>query len=84
MLETLDYTIRIGSTPTFLYFDKYGLRWSYKNFLISQSTTYSYQAETLRNLCAKHSEDITRWCEDMNFIFEWWKTRIYIQYKKRF
>ena len=21
MLETLDYTIRIGSTPTFLYFD---------------------------------------------------------------
>ena len=22
MLETLDYTIRIGSTPTFLYFDK--------------------------------------------------------------
>ena len=60
MLETLDYNIRIGSTPTFLYFDKYGLRWSYKNFLISQSTTYSYQAETLRNLCAKHSEDITR------------------------
>ena len=23
MLETLDYTIRIGSTPTFLYFDSY-------------------------------------------------------------
>ena len=23
MLETLDYTIRIGSTPTILYFDKY-------------------------------------------------------------
>ena len=23
MLETLDYTIRIGSTPTFLYFDLY-------------------------------------------------------------
>ena len=23
MLETLDYTIRIGSTPTFLYFDFY-------------------------------------------------------------
>ena len=21
MLETLDYTVRIGSTPTFLYFD---------------------------------------------------------------
>ena len=23
MLETLDYTIRIGSTPTFLYFNSY-------------------------------------------------------------
>ena len=23
LLETLDYTIRIGSTPTFLYFDLY-------------------------------------------------------------
>ena len=23
MLETLDHTIRIGSTPTFLYFDLY-------------------------------------------------------------
>ena len=23
MLETLDYTIRIGSTPTFLYYDLY-------------------------------------------------------------
>ena len=23
MIETLDYTIRIGSTPTFLYFDLY-------------------------------------------------------------
>ena len=23
MLETLEYTIRIGSTPTFLYFDLY-------------------------------------------------------------
>ena len=23
MLETLDYTIRVGSTPTFLYFDLY-------------------------------------------------------------
>ena len=23
MLETLDYTMRIGSTPTFLYFDLY-------------------------------------------------------------
>ena len=26
MLETLDYTIRIGSTPTFLYFDLYFLQ----------------------------------------------------------
>ena len=25
MLETLDYTIRIGSTPTILYFDLYTL-----------------------------------------------------------
>ena len=26
MLETLDYTIRIGSTPTFLYFDLYFIK----------------------------------------------------------
>ena len=26
MLETLDHTIRIGSTPTFLYFDLYNHR----------------------------------------------------------
>ena len=26
MLETLDYTIRIGSTPTLLYFDLYLLQ----------------------------------------------------------
>ena len=25
MLETLDHTIRIGSTPTFLYFDIYNI-----------------------------------------------------------
>ena len=33
MLETLDYTIRIGSTPTFLYFDLY-------LFIIKQSDTH--------------------------------------------
>ena len=27
-LETLDYTIRIGSTPTILYFDLYRGQWS--------------------------------------------------------
>ena len=26
MLETLDYTIRIGSIPTFLYFDLYDVK----------------------------------------------------------
>ena len=30
MLETLDYTIRIGSTPTFLYFDLYKYIYAYK------------------------------------------------------
>ena len=29
MLETLDYTIRIGSTPTFLYFDLYLYLYAY-------------------------------------------------------
>ena len=37
MLETLDYTIRIGSTPTFLYFDLY-LHWS-----IRKSKTNGYE-----------------------------------------
>ena len=34
MLETLDHTIRIGSTPTFLYFDLY------LNTLPTQHTTF--------------------------------------------
>ena len=33
MLETLDYTIRIGSTPTVLYFDLYYQRARYVNFI---------------------------------------------------
>ena len=39
MLETLDHTIRIGSTPTFLYFDLYmpGYAHTYP-FLTHQST----------------------------------------------
>ena len=33
MLETLDYTIRIGSTPTFLYFDLFIYRYIIRYFL---------------------------------------------------
>ena len=35
-LETLDFTIRIGSTPTFLYFDLY------LYFAYTQYTTFVY------------------------------------------
>ena len=35
-LETLDFTIRIGSTPTFLYFDLY------LNTAYTQRTTFFY------------------------------------------
>ena len=36
MLETLDYTIRIGSTPTFLYFDLYNIMYVYIKFIINK------------------------------------------------
>ena len=43
MLEALDYTIRIGSTPTFLYFDLY-LYSAYRStlyvYLFSKSLLY--------------------------------------------
>ena len=32
MLETLDYTIRIGSTPTFLYFEMHDIAVAFFNF----------------------------------------------------
>ena len=35
MLETLDYTIRIGSTPTFLYFDLYTYLYLYMHKCIT-------------------------------------------------
>ena len=34
MLKTLDYTIRIGSTPTFLYFDLYHFTLGYFTFTL--------------------------------------------------
>ena len=40
MLETLDYTIRIGSTPTFLYFDLYLYT------LPTQHTTFIFKANS--------------------------------------
>ena len=42
MLETLDYTIRIGSTPTFLYFDlssQFNLVEYFKTFMFKRFTT---------------------------------------------
>ena len=44
MLETLDHTIRIGSTPTFLYFDlylysAYAAHYVYVTFMIGFSLT---------------------------------------------
>ena len=39
MLETLDYTIRIGSTPTFLYFDLY-LRSAYAAHFVYCEESY--------------------------------------------
>ena len=38
MLETLDYTIRIGSIPTFLYFDLY-LYSAYAAHFVYDTTT---------------------------------------------
>ena len=44
MLETLDYTIRIGSTPTFLYFDLYEIYFHLKErlklYMIFTGLTY--------------------------------------------
>ena len=44
MFETLDYTIRIGSTPTFLYFDLY----LYSAYVAHY--VYSYQFILFRQL----------------------------------
>ena len=41
MLETLDYTIRIGSTPTFLYFDLY-LYSAYAAHFVYITKNFSY------------------------------------------
>ena len=42
MLETLDYTIRIGSTPTFLYFDLYLYSAYAAHFIYIELYTYTY------------------------------------------
>ena len=41
MLETLDYTIRIGSTPTFLYFDEY-IRLYKEAYLLPKLLLFSF------------------------------------------
>ena len=46
MLETLDYTIRIGSTPTFLYFDLY--------LYSAYAAHYVYSIVTIYNTVAIH------------------------------
>ena len=48
MLETLDYTIRIGSTPTFLYFDLY----LYSAYAAHRH--YVYSIVTIYNTVAIH------------------------------
>ena len=51
MLETLDYTIRIGSTPTFLYFDLYlysAYAAHYVGFLSDKGSTLETLDYTIR------------------------------------
>ena len=54
MFETLDYTIRIGSTPTFLYFDlylnKYSLSYEQKSCKCSVKIRQRCLRITLSNL----------------------------------
>ena len=47
MLETLDYTIRIGSTPTFLYFDLYLYSAYAAHFVYFLYTKYFNQVKTI-------------------------------------
>ena len=49
MLETLDYTIRIGSTPTILYFD---LSHSLRNFV--NKITFDVMVKVICNYLLKH------------------------------
>ena len=49
MLETLDHTIRIGSTPTFLYFDLY-LHSAYAAHYVYYIYTVRFLLISLRNL----------------------------------
>ena len=51
MLETLDYTIRIGSTPTILYFDlylysAYAAHYVYFIFFIAVPATNKFDKQT--------------------------------------
>ena len=45
MLETLDHTIRIGSTPTFLYFDLYLYSAYAAHYVYYNNSIYSYKSQ---------------------------------------
>ena len=54
MLETLDYTIRIGSTPTFLYFDLSSLlclRSTLRLFQFCHIYMYTFHAYVFLKFC---------------------------------
>ena len=47
MLETLDYTIRIGSTPTLLYFDLYPYTAYAAHYVLSCNNTVNIRGEPI-------------------------------------
>ena len=75
MLETLDYTIRIGSTPPFLYFDLY-LHSAYaEHYVCSHYISDMHHVLTIYQICTLRSHYIldmhhvlTSYILDMHYV----------------
>ena len=59
MLETLDYTIRIGSTPTFLYFVLYNL--SCTESVVLHWAMFCTTCLALNLLCPSYMKEVLHW-----------------------
>ena len=73
MLETLDYTIRIGSTPTFLYFDLYLYSAYAAHFVYIQHNSsiaiYADDSKLFRSI--KHQSDSNLLQKDLDSLHLW-------------
>ena len=74
MLETLDYTIRIGSTPTILYFDlylysAYAAYYVYYNYFCLPVKNVYVVELTSQEICEMNKK-LCQWLEEIQVQFE--------------